>query len=120
MTLADVLGAAASTGGVILAFAPIAQIRLVVARRSAEGISLGYWCVLMAAMTLWLAYGVAIGSAPIIVANTATITVAAVMVAVLVHYRPARAIAVPAAHEENVTDTPENRSTPWPPAASSH
>lgn len=87
MSATAVLAIAATTGGVVLGFAPVAQMRLVIARKSSEGISIAYWLILIGAMSLWLAYGIAARDAAIITANTVTIAVALAMVGVLVRYR---------------------------------
>lgn len=94
MSAVAVLAVAATTGGVILGFAPIAQMRLVIARKSSEGISIAYWCVLVFAMSLWLAYGIATRDLAIIVANAVAIATALAMVGILVRYRPRTAAPV--------------------------
>lgn len=81
MDLESTLGAAASTGGVALGLAPLLQARVVIARRSAEGVSRGYWIVLTLAMGLWLAYGLASSDLPIIVANTVSVSTGLFMLA---------------------------------------
>ncbi len=87
MDAVAVLGVVATLGGVLLGLSPVMQMRVVVARRSAEGVSLGYWLVLVVAMGLWLAYGLVSRNAAIIVANTVSCTVGAAMIVVLLRYR---------------------------------
>lgn len=82
------LAIVATTGGIILGVAPVAQMRLVIARKSSDGISIAYWVILVSAMSLWLAYGIAAQDPAIIVANSVAITVGLVMIAVLVRFRP--------------------------------
>lgn len=88
MTLTSTLGLIASTGGVLLGLAPIMQIRLIVARQSSEGVSIGYWAILLVAMGVWLAYGVALGNAAMIVPNAVSCTVAVAVMTVAWRYRP--------------------------------
>lgn len=93
MTTVDVLAVSAATGGVLLGLAPALQIRKIVQRRSSEGVSLGYWAVLLASMTVWLAYGLALGNAAMIVTNTVAVTVGIAMLIVGWAYRPKPEIA---------------------------
>lgn len=64
-------GAAALT---TVAFVP--QAVLTWKQRRADGVSLGMYVVFVLGVACWLAYGVLIGSAPIIVANTVTLLLA--------------------------------------------
>jgi MtN3 and saliva related transmembrane protein len=64
-------GAAALT---TVAFVP--QAVLTWKQRRAEGVSLGMYVVFVLGVACWLAYGVLIGSAPIIVANVITLLLA--------------------------------------------
>ena len=61
-------GAAALT---TIAFVP--QAVLTWKQRRAEGVSLGMYVVFVLGVACWLAYGLLIGSAPIIVANVITL-----------------------------------------------
>lgn len=61
-------GAAALT---TVAFVP--QAVLTWKQRRAEGVSLGMYVVFVLGVACWLAYGILIGSAPIIVANVVTL-----------------------------------------------
>lgn len=82
MNAVDVLAVSAATGGVLLGLAPALQIRKIVQRRSSEGVSLGYWVVLLASMSVWLAYGVALRNAAMMVTNTVAVTVGIAMLIV--------------------------------------
>ncbi|TXT26009.1 MAG: hypothetical protein FD134_717 [Gallionellaceae bacterium] len=59
--------------------------------RDLSGISLPMYALFTAGVVLWLAYGVVIGSAPIIIANTVTLVLASVVlvlkVAEILHSR---------------------------------
>lgn len=78
MGLVDVVGfgAAALT---TLAFVP--QAVLTWKQRRAEGVSLGMYVVFVIGVACWLAYGVLIGSAPIIVANIITLALSGFILA---------------------------------------
>ena len=74
MSLADTLGflAAALTTG---SFVP--QALLTLRTRDVSGISLGMYAAFTLGVALWLAYGVALGQWPIVVANAVTLALAA-------------------------------------------
>jgi MtN3 and saliva related transmembrane protein len=78
MGLVDVVGfgAAALT---TLAFVP--QAVLTWKQRRAEGVSLGMYVVFVIGVACWLAYGILIGSAPIIVANIITLALSGFILA---------------------------------------
>lgn len=66
--------------------------------RNTEGISLGMYSILTTGIALWVAYGVAIGSAPMIVANAVTLVLATMILALAVRTR--RAVLAPTDHAE--------------------
>jgi MtN3 and saliva related transmembrane protein len=74
MTLSDTLGylAAAFTTA---SFLP--QAWLTLRTRDVSGISLGMYSAFTLGVALWLAYGVALGQWPIVLANTVTLALAA-------------------------------------------
>lgn len=88
MSLIALLAISATTGGVLGGLAPIAQMRLVIARQSSEGISVGYWAVVVAGMSLWLAYGIATRDPALIAANGVALTVGSTMLGVVLWHRP--------------------------------
>ncbi len=78
MGLVEVVGfgAAALT---TVAFVP--QAILTWKQRRAEGVSLGMYVVFVLGVACWLAYGILIGSAPIIVANVVTLALSGFILA---------------------------------------
>jgi len=78
MGMAEVVGfgAAALT---TVAFVP--QAVLTWKQRRAEGVSLGMYVVFVLGVACWLAYGILIGSAPIIVANVVTLALSGFILA---------------------------------------
>ena len=78
MGLVEVVGfgAAALT---TVAFVP--QAILTWKQRRAEGVSLGMYVVFVLGVACWLAYGILIGSAPIIVANVITLVLSGFILA---------------------------------------
>jgi MtN3 and saliva related transmembrane protein len=74
MTLQDTIGYLAAT---LTTFSFVPQALLTVRTRDVRGISLGMYSVFTVGVALWLAYGVALGDWPIIVANALTLALAA-------------------------------------------
>ena len=87
MSTTTALGAAATVFGVVMGLSPILQLRTVVTRRSSGDVSVGYMAVLLVGFLLWLAYGVALGNAALIVSNTVAFVAYAATTAVVVRYR---------------------------------
>ncbi|HUX24183.1 MAG TPA: SemiSWEET transporter [Burkholderiales bacterium] len=70
MSVADLLG---SIAGVLTTVAFVPQVWAVWKTRSTRDISLGMYLVFTTGVSFWLAYGVALGAWPIIVANAVTL-----------------------------------------------
>ena len=54
--------------------------------RDTRGISLGMYVMFTSGVALWLVYGVAIGSWPMIAANTVTLALAATVLALKIRF----------------------------------
>ena len=80
--MASILGITAAAWGVVMALAPILQIRRIVLRRSAEDLSLGYFGVLLPGFALWVSYGLARGDWPLVIPNVIAFMVGAATVVV--------------------------------------
>jgi MtN3 and saliva related transmembrane protein len=80
--MASFLGITAALWGVVMAIAPILQIRRMIVRRSSEDLSLGYFAVLLPGFALWVAYGWARADWPLVVPNALALTVGLGTVAV--------------------------------------
>jgi MtN3 and saliva related transmembrane protein len=86
-----VLAVAAATWGIAMALSPLLQIRAIVRERSARGVSVGYFCVLIVGFSLWLAYGIAIHNVALISSNIVAVVVSTLTTIVaLVYRRPRR------------------------------
>ena len=70
-----------------ISFVP--QALQIVRTRNTEGISLGMYSILTAGIALWMAYGFAIGSAPVILANGITLVLATTILTLTVRSRRA-------------------------------
>jgi MtN3 and saliva related transmembrane protein len=62
--------------GLLTTVAFIPQVIKVWKTRSARDISLGMYVIFTSGVVLWLAYGLLLGSLPIVLANTFTLTLA--------------------------------------------
>jgi uncharacterized protein with PQ loop repeat len=80
--LASSLGIAAATWGMVMAVAPVLQIRRMVIRRSSDDLSLGYFAVLLPGFALWVGYGWARADWPLVVPNAVALIVGVVTVVV--------------------------------------
>ncbi len=78
----------------------VPQALRIVRTRNTEGISLGMYGILTAGIALWMAYGVAIGSAPVILANGITLVLATTILTLTVRSRRT-ARALPAAADRD-------------------
>jgi MtN3 and saliva related transmembrane protein len=76
------LGVAAATWGMFMALSPLLQVREIRRRRSSEGISIGYFAVLLVGFALWAAYGLARVDVPLVVPNCVALVVTSLTIAV--------------------------------------
>jgi MtN3 and saliva related transmembrane protein len=81
------LGLAAASWAVVMALSPVLQIREIMRRQSSEGISIGYFAVLLVGFGLWVAYGIARHDLPLVVPNTVAFLVMGCAIAVALHKR---------------------------------
>ncbi len=73
--LVTVLGVAAAAWGVVMAVAPLLQLRRMLAQRSARDVSVGYFAVLVPGFALWIGYGVARSEWALVVPNSIAVLV---------------------------------------------
>lgn len=85
--LARVLGIAAACWAVAMAVAPLLQLRGIVRRRSASGLSLGYPLVLLVGFALWVGYGLASSDLPLVVPNSLAFLVMAIFAVTILRFR---------------------------------
>ena len=87
MNATTALGVAAATFGVAMGLSPLLQLRRVVIRGSSADISVPYLAVLLVGFVLWLAYGIALANAALIVSNAVAIATYAVTTAAVLRFR---------------------------------
>jgi uncharacterized protein with PQ loop repeat len=66
---------------------PLLQIRRIVRLGSSEDVSIGYLAVLVVGFSLWIAYGLAIADAALIVPNCVALVVGITTIGVALRYR---------------------------------
>jgi MtN3 and saliva related transmembrane protein len=81
------LGLTAASWAVLMALSPILQIREIMRRHSSEGISIGYFTVLLVGFGLWVSYGVASHDLPLVVPNCVAFLVMGCTIAVALNKR---------------------------------
>lgn len=81
------LGFVAASWGVIMALSPLLQIRRILRLRSSRDVSIGYLVVIVVGFTLWIAYGVALRNAALIVPNTLALLVGMTTIAIALRFR---------------------------------
>ena len=70
-----------------MALGPILQIRAIVRQRSSQGVSVGYFAILLVGFALWVAYGMASDTIALVIPNTVAFLTAAGTVVVVFRYR---------------------------------
>ena len=94
--MTSALAVATTFWGLIMALSPLMQVRLILRIGNAAGTSIVWIVVLKIGLILWLAYGVATGSAPLIITNAVSVTVSFVLLGVVLVLR----------HRQRVSRTP--------------
>ncbi len=87
MSVTTTLGLAAAAFGVAMGLSPLLQVRHMVSRGSSADVSLPFLLVLLVGFVLWLAYGVALRNAALIVSNAVAITSYAITTAAVLRLR---------------------------------
>lgn len=88
--MADALAVAATAWGVVMGISPLLQIRRMLTTRSSADLSIGYFAVLMVGFALWVAYGLSIANAALVIANTVALVVGSVTILVAARLRDQR------------------------------
>ena len=85
-----ILAAAASSWAVLMAVAPVLQIRRMLREQSSRQVSVGYFTILLIGFLLWITYGAAAGILALVIPNTVALFVGAtvIMVALRLRRRP--------------------------------
>jgi len=105
------LGTVATIYGLLAALTSLLQTRQMLARRSSREVSAGFLASYTGGYAIWLAYGLATGSLPLIVVDTVGLLCAGLTIAVALFLRGA--LLRPATcHNRNTTSTSQRPAAP--------
>jgi MtN3 and saliva related transmembrane protein len=82
-----VLAVAASSWAVLMAIAPILQIRRMLRERSSRQVSVAYFGILLVGFVLWISYGAAAGLPAVVIPNIVAVLVGTAVVTVALRLR---------------------------------
>ena len=82
-----VLGIMAGSWAVLMAVSPILQIRQILRMRSSKEVSIPYFVVLIVGFLLWIAYGIAIENAALIIPNSVATVIGIMTIVVARRFR---------------------------------
>ena len=87
MSTPDLLAVIATLAGVMMALAPVLQIRRMFNTRSSRDVSLLYLTLLDLGFVAWISYGWAIGNPALLLSNSASMTFMTVTILVALAFR---------------------------------
>jgi MtN3 and saliva related transmembrane protein len=85
--MADALGPMAAAYGVLMAIAPLLQIRRMLQTRSSTDVSVSYLTVIEIGFGLWVAYGLSLPNLALAIPNAVAAVVGMVTIVIAVHLR---------------------------------
>lgn len=85
------LAVVATTFGVLMAISPLLQIRRIRAERTSRGVSTTQLAILVAGFAIWLSYGLAAASWPLIISNAVAVVAHSFWLATAHRFRPREA-----------------------------
>ena len=88
--MSDTLAVLAASWGVLMAIAPILQIRRILERRSSDDVSIAYLGVLLVGFGLWVGYGISLQNLALVVPNAVALVVGIVTILIARRFRTAR------------------------------
>ena len=90
MAVTDVLAVLTTCWGVVMGLAPALQIRIIIRNRSAGDTSPTWLVILLVGLLLWLTYGAATGSAPLVITNAVSCSVLVALLVTIAFFRAQR------------------------------
>ena len=88
--MSDTLAVLAASWGVLMAIAPILQIRRILERRSSDDVSIAYLGVLLVGFGLWVGYGISLQNLALVVPNSVALVVGIITILIARRFRTAR------------------------------
>ncbi|MFN8184758.1 MAG: SemiSWEET family transporter [Candidatus Nanopelagicales bacterium] len=87
--MSALLAVITTSWGLVMALAPLLQLRIVIRDRDAGGVSLAWVSILFVGFVLWFSYGLVNRDVPLILTNAVSITAtAALLIAIRVYTQP--------------------------------
>ena len=86
-SMTDALAVTAASYGVLMAVAPLLQIRRMLETRSSADVSVGYLWVIEIGFGLWMVYGISLPNLAIVIPNSVALTVGLATILVARHFR---------------------------------
>jgi MtN3 and saliva related transmembrane protein len=83
----DVLASVTGAWAVVMALAPLLQVRRMLATRSARSVSVGYFALLSVGFALWVGYGASKHELVLVVPNSVAFVVNAATIVIALHFR---------------------------------
>jgi uncharacterized protein with PQ loop repeat len=87
--VSDTLAIIAATTGIVMATAPVLQIRRMFVRRSSDDLSIAYLGVLLVGFVVWISYGISLGNFALIIPNSVALIVTITTIVVALRFRSA-------------------------------
>lgn len=87
--MSDTLAVIAATAGIVMATAPVLQIRRMFARRSSDDLSIAYLGVLLVGFVVWISYGISLGNFALIIPNSVALVVTVTTIVIALRFRSA-------------------------------
>lgn len=88
--MSSFLAVATTVWGLVMALAPILQIRLILRTKDSSNVSLGWMLVLLVGYLLWFSYGIVFNTIPLIIANAVSAVVGTALIVLILMYRRPR------------------------------
>lgn len=85
--MSDTLAVIAATTGIVMAAAPVLQIRRMFVTRSSDDLSLGYLGVLLVGFVVWISYGISLGNFALIIPNSVALVVTVTTIVIALRFR---------------------------------
>lgn len=87
--MSDTLAVVAAMTGIVMATAPVLQIRRMFVRRSSDDLSIAYLVVLLVGFVVWISYGISLGNFALIIPNSVALVVTITTIVIALRFRSA-------------------------------
>lgn len=87
--MTDALAVLAAGWGVLMALAPLLQMRRMLERRSSADVSIAYLGVLQVGFSLWVVYGLSLPNVALVVPNSVAFIIGLATITIAIRFRDA-------------------------------